>query len=316
MKILRILIIDEASDALLKKLNDAGFEPVYAPAMEYDEVLSVIHEMDGVILRSKIKAGKEFIDAGTKLKFIGRIGAGMETIDIPYAESKGIACINSPEGNMDAVGEHATGMLLSLANNLNRADREVRNKIWRREENRGFELKGKNIGIIGYGHMGSSFAKKLSGFEVNVISYDKYKTAYSDAYTKEVSLEELQEKADVISLHVPQTDETIGMINAEFIENCKKPFILINTARGKVVDTDAVAAAMKTGKIKAAALDVLEYESYNFQDFFTDDMPEAFSRLVNSDNVILTPHIAGWTVESKFKLADVLADKIIVGFGG
>jgi len=264
-----------------------------------------------VILRSKILADKEFINLATKLKVIGRTGAGMETIDIPYAETKNIACINSPEGNRDAVGEQAIGVLLSLLNNLNKADREVRNHIWDREGNRGVELMGKTVGIIGYGNMGSAFAKKLRGFDVSVIAYDKYKSGYSNEFVRESSLDEMFECADVISLHVPQTFETINMIDDLFLSNCKKNIILINTARGKVVKTDDLVKHIKMGHVVGAALDVLEYESYNFQDFLTDAMPEAFNYLVSSNRVLLTPHIAGWTVESKVKLSAILAHKIV-----
>ena len=235
----------------------------------------------------------------------------METIDIPYAESKGIACINSPEGNRDAVGEQAVGMLLSLMNNLNKADSEVRHKKWDREGNRGIELNGRTVGIIGYGNMGGTFARKLSGFDANVIAYDKYKKHYGDAFAREVSLDELLETSDVISLHVPQTPETISMVNDDFLCKCKKDIILINTARGKVVKTDDLVKHLKSGHVIGAALDVLEYESYNFQDFLTDNMPDAFNYLISSNRVLLTPHIAGWTVESKRKLSSILAEKIV-----
>lgn len=306
-----ILIIDDAHPILLEKFNKAGFSVTNNEHLTVEEVHACIHNYDGVIIRSKILANKEFIDKGTKLKCIGRVGAGMETVDIPYAESKGIVCFNSPEGNRDAVGEQTIGVLLSLMNNLNKADNEVRNLIWDREGNRGIELKGRTVGIIGYGNMGGAFAKKLSGFECTVIAYDKYKTNYSDSYVTECSLEELQQKADIISLHVPQTDETIGMINDSFIQACAKPIILLNTARGKVVNTQALVNGMQSGKVYAAGLDVLEYESYNFQDFLTENMPEAFNYLKTSKRVLLTPHIAGWTVESKEKLSSVLADKIV-----
>jgi D-3-phosphoglycerate dehydrogenase len=314
MNTISILIIDDAHELMLKKFSDAGFAVTHNEHMSVEEVNQCIHLYDAVIVRSKIIADKSFFDKATKLQCIGRVGAGMETIDILYAESKGIACFNSPEGNRDAVAEQTIGVLLSLMNNVLKADHEVRNLIWEREGNRGIELKGRTVGIIGYGNMGSAFAKKLSGFECTVLAYDKYKTNYSNSYVTEVSLQELQQRADVISFHVPQTPETIYMCNKEFIEACKKPFILLNTARGKVVNTHDVVEAMKTNKIIAAGLDVLEYESYNFQDFLTDNMPEAFNYLKTSQRVILTPHIAGWTVESKEKLSSILADKIIAFF--
>ncbi len=309
-----ILIIDDAHEILLDKFKKAGITVTHNENLSVEEVHDCIHKYDGVIIRSKILVNKEFIDKAKNLKCIGRVGAGMETVDIPYAESKGIKCFNSPEGNMHAVGEQAIGMLLSVCNNLAKANREVRNSTWDREGNRGIEIKDRTIGIIGYGNMGSAFAKKLSGFDANVIAYDKYKTNFSNQYVTECSLEELQEKADVISFHVPQTDETINYLNADFISACKKNIIVLNTARGKVVNTAALVDGLKSGKVFGAALDVLEYESYNFQNFLTDNMPEPFEYLRKSDKVLLTPHIAGWTVESKEKLSSVLADKIIAFF--
>ena len=306
-----ILIIDEVHSSMIEIFKSAGIAFDYKPDLDRAKALAIIGKYQAVILRSKILADKEFIDAGKNLKIIGRTGAGMETIDIPYAESKGIACINSPEGNRDAVGEQAVGMLLSLMNNLNKADSEVRNLKWDREGNRGIELNGKTIGIIGYGNMGQSFAKKLSGFDVEVLAYDKYKTNYGNQFAKEASLDELFERADIISLHVPQTSETIEMVNEQFLENCKKNIIIINTARGKVVKTNDLVKHLKTGHVVGAALDVLEYENFNFQDFLTDNMPDAFNYLIQSKNVILTPHIAGWTIESKMKLSSVLATKIV-----
>jgi D-3-phosphoglycerate dehydrogenase len=307
----KILIIDEVHQSMIDIFNSSDITYDYLPDLDRTQALSIIGNYQGVILRSKILADKQFIDTGTQLKVIGRTGAGMETIDIPYAQSKAIACINSPEGNRDAVGEQAIGMLLSLMNNLNKANAEVRNRIWDREGNRGIELNGRTVGIIGYGNMGGAFAKKLSGFDVTVIAYDKYKSNYGNQYAKEVALETIFETADVISLHVPQTDETISMVNDAFLCKCKKPVIIINTARGKVVKTDDLVKHMKSGKVIGAALDVLEYESFNFQDFLTETMPEAFNYLAQSSKVILTPHIAGWTVESKRKLSSVLAQKIV-----
>lgn len=309
-----ILIIDDAHPVMLRKFAQAGFAVTHNEHMSVSEVHNCIANYDAVIVRSKIIADKEFFDKATRLSCIGRVGAGMEAIDMQYAASKGIACYNSPEGNRDAVGEQAIAMLLSLMNNLRKADREVRNHVWNREGNRGIELKNRCVGIIGYGNMGSSFARKLSGFDCKVIAYDKYKSNFSDKFVEECSLERIFAEADVISLHVPQTAETIGMVNHDFIDRCAKPIILINTARGKVVETKAVADGIRCNKIFAAALDVLEYENYNFQDFLTDNMPEAFEYLKTCDNVLFTPHIGGWTVESKEKLSSVLADKIVAHF--
>ncbi|MDR2962118.1 MAG: hypothetical protein LBU90_00530 [Bacteroidales bacterium] len=310
----KILIIDDAHPVMLKKFAQAGFSVTHNEHMSVEEVNACIANYDAVIVRSKILADKKFFDRATRLSCIGRVGAGMETIDIEYAASKKIACYNSPEGNRDAVGEQAIGMLLSLMNNVRKADREVRNYAWDREGNRGIELKNRTVGIIGYGNMGSAFARKLSGFDCKILAYDKYKSNFSDTFVTECNLGTLLNEADIISLHVPQTAETIGMVNRDFINRCAKPIILINTARGKVVETQAVAEGLQNGRIFAAALDVLEYENYNFQDFLTDPMPEAFEYLKTCDNVLLTPHVAGWTVESKEKLSAVLADKIIAHF--
>ncbi len=310
----KILIIDEISDKTIGMLTEIGFSCVYMPELDQKSVLDIIHDFQGVILRSKIIADKKFIDTGKSLKFIGRVGAGMETIDVAYAESKGIICLNSPEGNRDAVGEQAIGMLLCLMNNLLKADKEVRNKIWKREENRGSEIKGKTIGIIGYGNMGGAFARKIKNFEAEILAYDKYKFGYSDEFVKESSLEDLFLKADIVSLHVPQTPETIYMANDNFFKSFKKNIIVINTARGKVLNTDDLVKNMKSGKVVGACLDVLEYESFNFQDFMNDNMPDAFNYLCKTDRVVLSPHIAGWTHESKEKLSKILTEKIIKTF--
>lgn len=312
---MKILIIDDINQALLDKLHKAGFEYEHDENMPNELVKEKIKDFDGIILRSKILADKDFIDSAPRLKFIGRVGAGMETIDIPYAESKGIRCLNSPEGNRDAVGEQAVGMLLAITNKLLIADSQVRKKIWDREGNRGFEIKGKTVGIIGYGNMGKAFAQRLAGFECTTIAYDKYKSGFSDQYAAECSLEDIFEKSDIISLHVPQTDETIYMGNKLFFESFAKPIIIINTARGKVVELEALANAMKKNKVIGAALDVLEYESYNFENFLKEDMPPAWDYLTQNPKVVFTPHIAGWTVESKVKLSSFLADKIIAEFG-
>ena len=256
---------------------------------------------------------KQFLDAAKNLKFIGRVGAGLENIDEDYAHQKGVHLIAAPEGNRNAVGEHALGMLLSLFNNLNKADREVRSGKWLREDNRGVELDGKTVGLIGYGNMGKAFAKKLRGFEVEVLCYD-IKANLGDDNAKQVSLTEFQEKVDVVSLHTPQTALNLGMINADFINAFKKPFWFINTARGKSVVTKDLVAALKLGKILGAGLDVLEYEKASFEDLFTSEMPSAFKYLIQADNVLLTPHVAGWTAESKQKLAQTIVDKIKAKF--
>jgi len=306
-----ILFIDSAHPCMKEVLEMNGFVCDDGTKMDVKEIHTIIHKYTGIIVRSRININKDFIDKAINLQFIGRVGAGMESIDIAYAQEKNVSCFNSPEGNRDAVGEQALGMLLSLMNNLNRADRQVRNGEWIREENRGFEIKGKTIAIIGYGNMGSSFARKLKGFEANVIAYDKYKQNYSDEFVQESSWNEIVEKADILSLHVPLTEETRYLINNSIIGKFKKDFWLINTARGPVVNTADLVLALKSGKIKGAALDVIEYEETSFESLSLKNMPAPWKYLVNNDKVILTPHIAGWTEESKEKLATVLAHKII-----
>jgi len=312
----KILFVDSTHQILPEKLSNAGFYCDYKPDIEEKEINKIISEYEGLIIRSKIKIDKTIIDKATNLKFIGRVGAGLENIDTPYAENKGIKCFNSPEGNRDAVGEHALGMLLCLFNNIIKADTEVRNGQWIREENRGTEIKGKTVGIIGYGNMGSAFAQRLKGFGAQVIAYDKYKFNYSDEYVTEKTLDDLFNKTDILSLHVPLTDETHLMVDDQFIHQFKKNIYLINTARGKVLKTKDLVKNLQSGKILGAALDVLEYEKTSFESLHSnEELPDAFSYLIKSNRVILTPHIAGWTHESNVKLSEFLADKIIQAFG-
>jgi|TARA_Y100001001_G_scaffold47623_1_gene43408 D-3-phosphoglycerate dehydrogenase len=277
-----------------------------------EEIEAKIDQYEGVVIRSRFKIDKQFLDAATNLKFIARVGAGLESIDIPYAESKGVALIAAPEGNRNAVGEHALGMLLMLFNKLKQADAEVRSGQWNREKNRGLELEGKTVGLIGYGNMGNAFSKKLKGFDCEVLCYD-IRPDLGNENATQVSLEELQQRADVLSLHTPWTPLTDKMVNTEFINGFKKPFWLINTARGKSVVTADLTAALKSGKILGAGLDVLEYEKLSFENLFTatKQMPEPLQYLIQAENVVLTPHIAGWTVESKIKLAQTIVDKIL-----
>lgn len=312
---MRVLFIDSTHKRLPEKLKEAGFVVDYYVDLSKEETLSIINQYEGIIIRSKFRLEKEIIDLATSLKFIGRVGAGLENIDVDYAQEKGIKCFNSPEGNRDAVGEQAVGMLLTLFNNILKADFEVRNGKWLREENRGLEIKGKTIGIIGYGNMGGAFAQRLKGFEANVIAYDKYKFDYSDEYVTEKSLDELFENADILSLHIPLTEETHFMVNDDFINRFKKDIYIVNTARGKVLKTDDLVKNLKSGKVRGAALDVLEYEQVSFENLHSDQkLPESFEYLINSQNVVLTPHIAGWTHESNVKLSEFLADKIIRDF--
>ena len=310
---MKILHLDTNHPLLIDQLNDLGFINDEDYIASKEEIKQKIHNYDGFIIRSRFSIDKSFLDAATNLKFIGRVGAGLENIDCDYAQSKGIVLISAPEGNRNAVGEHSLAMLLSLFNKLNKANTEVSNGKWLREDNRGIELDGKTVGLIGYGNMGKAFAKKLRGFDVNVLCYD-LKDNIEDENATQVSLEKLQEQADVLSLHTPETPLTIGMVNQDFINNFKKPFWLINTARGKSVVTSDLVSALKTGKILGAGLDVLEYEKASFESLFSSTLPEAFQYLINAQNVILTPHVAGWTVESKEKLAQTIVDKIKAKF--
>ena len=306
---MKVLHLDINYDLLINQLNDLGFTNHEDYTSSKEDIEVKIHEYDGFIIRSRFAIDKQFLDAAKNLKFIGRVGAGLENIDCEYAEEKGIYLISAPEGNRNAVGEHTLGMLLSLFNKLNKADAEVKDGKWLREANRGIELDGKTVGLIGYGNMGKAFAKKLRGFDVEVLCYD-IKNNVSDANAKQVSLAEFQEKADVVSLHTPQTVLTVKMVNEAFINQFKKPFWLINTARGKSVVTQDLVFALKSGKILGAGLDVLEYEKASFEKLFAKELPEAFQYLINSENVLLSPHVAGWTIESKEKLAQTIVNKI------
>lgn len=273
--------------------------------------MQILPDYKGLLLSSKFIIDKEVIDHAKQLKVIGRIGAGVENIDTDYAEQKGIVWHNVPEGNRDAVGEQTVGMLLMLLNNLRRADNEVRKGIWLREENRGYEIKGKTIGIIGYGNMGNAFAQRLVGFEAQVLAYDKYKINYGNPFAKEVNLNTIFQKADIVSIHTPLTTETHMMVNNSFLEQFEKNVILINTARGKIVNTNDLVNQMKKGKVTGACLDVLEYEAHNFTTNFTKNMPESLSYLIHSEQTVLSPHIAGWTHESKEKLCTFITKKMI-----
>ncbi|MGG5506600.1 MULTISPECIES: 2-hydroxyacid dehydrogenase [unclassified Myroides] len=306
----KVLHLDSNHPLMLAQLAAMGYENIEDYSSSKETIEASIHEYEGLIIRSRFKIDAAFLEKATRLKFIGRVGAGLENIDCTFAKAKGIALLAAPEGNQTAVGEHALGMLLSLLNKLNLVDQEVREGIWIREGNRGIELEGKTVGIIGYGHMGNAFAKRLQGFDCEVIFYD-IKDNLENQYAKQVSLLELQQKADIISLHIPQTPETIHMINQSFIEQMAKPFWLINTARGKAVHTADLVTALENGKVRGAALDVLEYEKSSFEHMFADEtLPQPMQYLIQSKKVLLSPHIAGWTVESKEKLAQTIIDKI------
>lgn len=306
---IKILHIDSNHPLLWEQLQQAGFQNEADFTSSKQEIEAKIHNYHGIVIRSRFKIDASFIDKATNLQFIARVGAGLESIDCDYAVAKGIRLIAAPEGNANAVGEHALGMLLSLFNQLNKANNEVKSGHWNREANRGLELEGKTIGIIGYGNMGKSFAKKLSGFDATVLCYDIL-ASVGDANATQVSLATLQEQADIISLHTPWTPQTDKMIDADFIAKFKKPFWFINTARGNSVVTEDLVNALKAGKILGAGLDVLEYEKLSFETLFEGVKPQAFEYLLHANNVLLTPHIAGWTIESHQKLAQTIVDKI------
>lgn len=315
---MRILLLDKNHPLITEQLLAKNFileEDFYST---YEEVLKKIELYDGIIIRSRIPLDQNFLEKAKNLKFIARVGAGMENIHIPTAEKLGIQLINSPEGNRDSVAEHVIGMLLIIMHRLNIASNEVKNGIWLREENRGDELLGKTIGLIGYGNMGKATAKRLSGFGCKVIFYDILPNL-SDEHAQQVSLEELKEKAEIISLHIPLTSDTHYLINDEFINEMKNDFYFVNTARGKNVRTKSLVEALKTGKVKGACLDVLEYEKSSFENLDTSTSlnkgeNEDLQYLLNCEKVILTPHIAGWTHQSKEKLAQFIVDKILGKF--
>ena len=307
---MKILHLDTNHPILIEQLNSLGFTNDEDYTSSKAEITAKIDLYDGLIIRSRFSIDASFLEKAKNLKFIGRVGAGLENIDCSYAKNNGITLIAAPEGNRNAVGEHCLGMLLSLFNKLNKANGEIKKGQWLREENRGVELDGKTVGVIGYGNMGKSFAKKLRGFNVEVLCYD-LKPNVSDDCCKQVSLREFQQKVDVLSLHTPQTELTRNMVNTNFIESFKKNFWLLNTARGTSVVTKDLVIALKSGKILGAGLDVLEYEKASFENLFTNDkIPKAFQYLINSKNVLLSPHVAGWTFESKEKLAQTIVDKI------
>jgi len=306
--------LDEVHPVLSERLAEAGFTCIQAADFSEEMCLNAVTNSDGIVIRSRFKMDAEFLDAAKQLKFIARSGAGMENIDVGYCEKRGITLFNAPEGNRNAVGEHALGMLLSLINHLNTSDQEVRLGKWDREGNRGEELDGKTVGIIGLGNNGSAFAKKLRGFDCRVLAHDKYKTKFSNEQVQEVDLETLVKESDVISFHIPQNEETIYFANDDFFNSLQKPIYLLNLSRGKIVETSALVNALKSGKVKAAGLDVLEYEKSSFESFFEQELPSDFQYLLNAKNVLLTPHVGGWTTESYYKLSGVLADKILAKF--
>lgn len=311
---MRVLFVDSVHEHLEQRLQAAGWACEHDYTSSYDAILEGLPSYDGMVIRSRIPVDRNLLQASKRLKFVARSGAGLENIDLVSAAELGIQVFSSPEGNRDAVGEHCVGMLLMVLNHLKRADAEVRHGIWRREANRGRELGSLTVGLIGYGNMGSAFAEKLRGFGCRVIAYDKYRAPHPADQAENLSLPELQRVADVISLHLPESEETRHFINDDFLATCAKPIVVINTARGIHVDTAALLRGLKTGAVAGACLDVLEFERRSFEGLDGSALPTSYQALLAAENVILTPHIAGWTHESYLKLSSVLADKLLSHF--
>ncbi len=308
---MKVLFIDTVHEILQQRLEKKGVKCIDGSKFSLEECRSELQKgIDGIVIRSRFRMDVTLLEGAEDLKFIARSGAGMENIDEAYCQQRNIQLFNAPEGNRTAVGEHALGMLLSLFNHLKKGDTEVRKGIWDREGNRGIELTGKTVGIIGYGNNGSAFAKVLRGFDCRILAYDKYRTGFGDEFVEESSLEEIYKQAEIISFHIPQNGETIHWANPAFFEQINHPFYLINLSRGKIVQTSALMDAIASGKVKGAVLDVLEYESSSFENVFSGQLPPDFQRLLESEQVLLSPHVGGWTNESYYKLSSVLADKI------
>jgi len=306
----KVLVTDGVHPVILEGLENEGFQCDYLPKIKLEEVRKMVHEYEGMIINSKILVDKQMIDAGSQLKFVGRLGSGMEIVDQVYAKEKGIAVLSCPEGNRNAVAEHALGMLLALANNFVRSDQEVRAHVWQREKNRGFEIIGKTVGLVGFGNTGRCFAEKLSGMGVEILAYDKYKTNFAEniPYVKEVRMATIFEKSDIISFHIPLTTETLHLVNKSFIEKCKEGVLFINTSRGKVIATNDLICGLENGKVGGACLDVFENEKPKT---YSKEELSLYQKLLSLPNTIFSPHIAGWTVESKKRLAEVLVKKIL-----
>ncbi|RPE14051.1 hydroxyacid dehydrogenase [Chitinophaga lutea] len=303
----KVLITAKVHEYLINQLEAKGYTVQYEPSITYNGVMEVIHDCKGLIVTTRIRVDKALIDQAPALEWIGRLGSGMELIDVPYAESKGIHCASSPEGNMDTVGEQATGMLIMLMHNLLKSNLELRQYIWERDGNRAWELGGKTIAIIGYGHTGSSFARKLRGFDMRILAYDKYKKGYGNEYVEESDMDTIFREADIVSLHLPLTEETRHLGNAAFLGNFAKPVVLINTSRGKVVRTADVIGALEAGTLAGACLDVLENEKL---DTFSAAEKEQLQFLLQHPRVVLTPHIAGYSHEASIKMAQVVLTKL------
>lgn len=309
----KIAFLDIVHPILKEKLTHFGFDCIDLTNVDKTEIETTIRDYQGIVIRSRFPMDKDFLSKAIQLEFIARSGAGMENIDINYCENNNIQLFNAPEGNRNAVGEHALGMLLSLFNNLNKGDAEIRKGVWDREGNRGIELDGKTIGLIGYGNNGQAFAQKLSGFNVKVLAYDKYKTNHSNKFAQQASMTQIFEETDVLSFHIPQNRETKFMVDANYLKQFKKNIYLINLSRGEIVKTASLVEGLKNGNIKGACLDVLEFEKSSFENIFSDleNIPSAFKYILTSKKVILSPHVGGWTLESYYKLSAVLAEKVI-----
>ena len=308
---MKVVFLDKVHPILEERLTNEGFQCVDATKSDLETCHSLVEDAIGIVIRSRFPMHEAFLKYAQKLQFIARSGAGMENIDESYCLERNIQLFNAPEGNRNAVGEHALGMLLALLNNFILGDTQVRKGIWDREGNRGEELDSKTVGIIGYGNNGRAFAKKLRGFECKVLVYDKYLPTIADDFVTQVSLEEIYQEADVISFHIPQNIETRYWVNDAFFAALGKPIYLLNLSRGKIVDTQALLKAISTSQVKGAGLDVLEFEKASFENFSDSEHLSIFQELIASDKVILTPHVGGWTTESYYKLSDVLADKIL-----
>ncbi len=307
----QVVFIDSVHPVLEQKLRQAGMNCLDHTKTSFENLLPFLAKAYGVVIRSRFTIDTHFLSLCPNLKFIARSGSGLENIDTKICRELGIRVYNSPEGNRNAVAEHALGMLLSLFHKIQKADKEIRNGEWSRESNRGEELDGKTVGIIGYGNNGSAFAKKLRGFDVRVLAHDKYKSGFGDHFVQECTLNAILEQADVLSFHIPQNKETRFIFNDDFVSKMHKPFYVLNLSRGKIVETEALVSGLKSGKIKGAGLDVLEFESKSFESFFEQELPSSFSYLISAENVVLTPHVGGWTTESYIKLSSVLAEKIL-----
>ncbi|MCH6232977.1 2-hydroxyacid dehydrogenase [Cognataquiflexum rubidum] len=308
---MKVLIIDEMHLSIIPLLEKDGFEVDYNPEIKREEIMEIVHEYEGLIIRSKTPMDRPLLQKATKLRFIGRAGAGLDKIDLEYLEEKGIHLFHAAEGNKDAVGEQAIGMLLALFNHIGKADQEVRKGIWKREDNRGEELQGKTVGIIGYGNMGSAMAKKLTGFDVRILAYDKYKSSFGNEFVEETDFQSILEESDIVSMHVPLTPETRDFFTLVVLKKFRKPIYLINTARGEIISFETLNQALDLGILKGAVLDVLENEKFNT---YSPEQKVEFSKLAARENVIFSPHIAGWTHQSYVKINEVLVEKIRQSF--